>query len=56
MAVIQKATSEIVNSGRFAYGFDVTEVKLGEIFSQWLDDEEVFVFYTKQWLVWHSSF
>ena len=43
LAVIQEAKSEIINFGHFADGFNVTEPKLSETFSQWLDGKAVFV-------------
>jgi putative DNA primase/helicase len=55
LLVVQEAKSEIINFGRFADGFNVTEAKLGETFSQWLDGRAVYVFQTKQWLIWNGS-
>ena len=55
LAVIKEAKSEIINFGRFTDGSNVTEAKLGETFGQWLAGRAVFVFQTKQWLIWNGS-
>ena len=52
---VVEAGTEVINFGRFTDGSNVTEAKLGETFSQWLDGRAVFVFQTKQWLIWNGS-
>ena len=52
---MKKLKAEVINFGRFTDGSNVTEAKLGETFGQWLDSRAVFVFQTKQWLIWNGS-
>ena len=40
---VVEAGTEVINFGRFTDGSNVTEAKLGETFSQWLDGRAVFV-------------
>ena len=56
LAVIQEAKSEIVNFGRFADGSNVTEARLSEAFGQWLDGKAVYVFQTRQWMIWNGAY
>ena len=55
LSVLEEAKAEVLNFGRFTDGSNVTEAKLGETFGQWLDSRAVFVFQTKQWLIWNGS-
>ena len=55
VSIIGETKLEIVNFGKFTNSNNVTEAKLGEAFSHWLDGKAVFVVQTKQWLIWNSS-
>jgi putative DNA primase/helicase len=56
LAVIQEAKSEIINFGHFADGSNVTEARLSEAFGQWLDGKAVYVFQTRQWMIWNGAY
>ena len=56
LAVIQEAKSEIINFGHFADGSNVTEARLSETFGQWLDGKAVYVFQTRQWMMWIGAY
>ena len=56
LSVIKKVESEIINFGRFTDGTNVTEAKLGETFGQWLNSRAVYVFQSKQWMIWNGSY
>ena len=56
LAVIQEAKSEIINFGHFADGSNVTEARLSEAFGQWLDGKAVYIFQTRQWMIWNGAY
>ena len=56
LAVIQEAKSEIINVGRLTDGSNITEAKLGETFGQWLDGKAVYVFQTRQGMIWNGAY
>jgi hypothetical protein len=56
LAVIQEAKSEIINFGRFTDESNITEAKLGETFGQWLDGKAVYVFQTRQGMIWNGAY
>ena len=56
LSVVEEASAEVINFGQFTNSNNVTEAKLGETFSQWLDGRAVFAVQTKQWLVWNGSY
>jgi putative DNA primase/helicase len=56
LSVVEEASAEVINFGQFTNSNNVTEAKLGETFSQWLDGRAVFAVQTKQWLIWNGSY
>ena len=55
LMVVKEAEAEVINFGRFTDGSNVTEARLSEAFGQWLDGKAVYVFQTRQWMIWNGS-
>jgi putative DNA primase/helicase len=56
IAVMEPMEGDLVNFGQFSDRSNVTEAKVGTVFSRWLDGKAVYVVEKKQWMIWNGSY
>ena len=56
IAVMELMEGDLVNFGQFSDRSNVTEAKVGTVFSRWLDGKAVYVVEKKQWMIWNGSY
>lgn len=56
IAVMEPMEVDLVNFGQFSDRSNVTEAKVGTVFSRWLDGKAVYVVEKKQWMIWNGSY
>ena len=47
---------DLVNFGQFSDRSNVTEAKVGTVFSRWLSGKALYVVEKKQWMIWNESY
>ena len=56
IAVMDPMEGDLVNFGQFSDRSNVTEAKVGTVFSRWLDGKAVYVVEKKQWMIWNGNY
>jgi putative DNA primase/helicase len=56
IAVMEPMEGDLVNFGQFSDRSNVTEAKVGTVFSRWLDGKAVYVVEKKQWMIWNGNY
>ena len=56
ITVVEPIEGDLVNFGQFSDRSNVTEAKVGTVFSRWLDGKAVYVVEKKQWMIWNGSY
>ena len=56
IAVMEPIEGDLVNFGQFSDRSNVTEAKVGTVFSRWLDGKGVYVVEKKQWMIWNGNY
>ena len=56
IVVMEPMEGDLVNFGQFSDRSNVTEAKVGTVFSRWLDGKAVYVVEKKQWMIWNGSY
>ena len=56
ITVVEPIEGDLVNFGQFSDRSNVTEAKVGTVFSRWLDGKAVYVVEKKQWMIWNGNY
>jgi putative DNA primase/helicase len=56
ITVMEPIEGDLVNFGQFSDRSNVTEAKVGTVFSRWLDGKGVYVVEKKQWMIWNGNY
>ncbi|MDC1095507.1 phage/plasmid primase, P4 family [Planktomarina temperata] len=56
IAVMEPMEGDLVNFGQFSDRSNVTEARVGTVFSRWLDGKAVYVVEKKQWMIWNGNY
>ena len=56
IALMEPIEADLVNFGQFSDRSNVTEAKVGTVFSRWLDGKGVYVVEKKQWMIWNGCY
>ena len=56
IALMEPIEADLVNFGQFSDRSNVTEAKVGTVFSRWLDGRGVYVVEKKQWMIWNGCY
>jgi len=56
IALMEPIEGDLVNFGQFSDRSNVTEAKVGTVFSRWLDGKGMYVVEKKQWMIWNGNY